>query len=79
MKKILSFIAIAAVILALSSCERSDCLCKYYDENNQILGYDSWDGDQVSNEQCALFQNDNTVEVNGDDVVASSVHCSTSW
>ena len=70
---------IAVGIFVLASCERADCLCKYYDENNQILGYDSWDGDQVSSEQCVLFQNDSTVEVNGNDVVASSVSCSTSW
>ena len=44
MKKIFSTIVFSVWAVAfLSSCEPSDCLCKYYDENDQLLGYDSWD------------------------------------
>lgn len=79
MKKLFLAIAFLTAIVALSSCEQSDCLCKYYDENEQLIGYDSWDGESVSSSECASFENDNTIEINGDDVVASSVYCSTSW
>jgi hypothetical protein len=80
MKKLISGILFSALAIAfLSSCEPSDCLCKYYDENDQLLGYDSWDGSDMSASDCANMESDNTVEVNGDEVVASNVSCSTSW
>ena len=80
MKKLLSFIVLSTLaIVFLSSCEPSDCLCKYYDENDQLLGYDSWDGSEMSASDCASMESDNTVELNGDEVVASNVSCSTSW
>lgn len=80
MKKILTIIGATAFSLALfCSCESSDCLCKYYDENDQLLGYDSWDGSEMSASDCASMESDNTVELNGDEVVASNVSCSTSW
>ena len=69
MKKILTIIGAAVFSLALfSSCEQSDC-----------LGYDSWDGSDMNANDCARMENDNTVEVNGNEVVASNVSCSTSW
>lgn len=80
MKKILTIIGATAFSLALfCSCESSDCLCKYYDENDQLLGYDSWDGTDMNASDCASKESDNTVELNGDEVVASNVSCSTSW
>ena len=80
MKKILTIIGATAFSLALfCSCESSACLCKYYDENDQLLGYDSWDGSEMSASDCASMESDNTVEVNGNEVVASNVSCSTSW
>ena len=80
MKKILTIIGATAFSLALfCSCESSDCLCKYYDENDQLLGYDSWDGTDMNSSDCASKESDNTVEVNGNEVVASNVSCSTSW
>lgn len=79
MKKLFSVTILVAAALMLASCEHSDCLCKYYNENEQLIGYDSWDGTEVTASQCQTFENDNTVEVNGTDVVASSVSCSTSW
>lgn len=80
MKKILTIIGATAFSLALfCSCESSDCLCKYYDENDQLLGYDSWDGSEMNASDCASMESDNTVEVNGNEVVASNVSCSTSW
>lgn len=80
MKKLISGILFSALAIAFfSSCESSDCLCKYYDENDQLLGYDSWDGSDMNANDCARMENDNTVEVNGNEVVASNVSCSTSW
>ncbi len=79
MKKITFLCASIGLVFAFAACEKSDCLCKYYNENEQVIGYDSWDGNDVSANQCQLFESDTTVEVNGTDVIASSVSCSTSW
>ncbi len=80
MKKLFSVAAVALLLaFVFGACEHSDCLCKYYSGNDELIGYDSWDGAEVNATECANMENDNTVEVNGDEVVAANVACSTSW
>lgn len=81
MKKIFSGIgAVLCCALIFSSCEQSDCLCKYYNDDDAVIGYDSWDGSEVSATACADMEDDLVVEdVNGNDIVADHVACSTSW
>ena len=78
MKKLFLLSSIAAVML-LASCEKRDCVCRYYDQNGSYVAEENWDGDQVSGSQCQLMENNTVVEVDNETIVASSVNCSSEW
>lgn len=79
MKKIFSLLAATALCIAcFTSCEQNDCLCKYYNDN-EVVGYDTWDGSEVSASECANMENSNEVESNADELGANDVACSISW
>lgn len=79
MKKLFSFLAVVALFaVCFTSCEQSDCLCKYYNDN-QVVGYDTWDGSEVSASECAGMENSDEVENNADELGANDVACSFSW
>ena len=77
-KKLFLLSSIAAVML-LASCEKRDCVCRYYDQNGSYVAEENWDGDQVSGSQCQLMENNTVVEVDNETIVASSVNCSSEW
>ena len=79
MKKLLLVTGIAAAMILAASCEHSDCVCRYYDQNGTYVAEENWDGDQVSGSQCQLMENNNIVEVDNETVIASSVSCSNEW
>lgn len=79
MKKLLFLSIIAAAIMLVTSCEKRDCVCRYYDQNNSYITEENWDGDQVSSSQCQAMENNTTVEIDNDTIVASSVSCSNEW
>lgn len=79
MKKLLFLSIITAAIMLATSCEKRDCVCRYYDQNGTYVAEENWDGDQVSGSQCQLMENNTTVEVDNETVVASSVSCSNEW
>ncbi len=75
-KRILFFIG---AIIVFNACEQSDCVCRYYDENNKYVGQESWDGTQVNASQCKAMENSTEVEVESGTVKASSVNCNVEW
>ena len=79
MKKILLCASVAVSMMLAASCEHSDCVCRYYDQNGTYMAEENWDGDQVSGAQCQLMENNTTVEVDNETIVASSVSCSNEW
>lgn len=79
MKKLLLLSSIAAAMMMAVSCENRDCVCRYYDQNGTYVAEENWDGDQVSGAQCQAMENNTTVEVEDQTVVASSVSCSNEW
>lgn len=79
MKKILLCASVAAAIMLAASCEHSDCVCRYYDQNGTAVAQEDWDGNQVSASQCQAMENNNVVEVDNQTIVASNVSCSTEW
>lgn len=79
MKKLLFLTTIAASMMLVTSCEKRDCVCRYYDQNGSYVAEENWDGDQVSGSQCQLMENNTTVEIDNETVVASSVSCSNEW
>ena len=79
MKKLLFLSIITASIMLATSCEKRDCVCRYYDQNGAYVAEENWDGDQVSGSQCQLMENNTTVEVDNETVVASSVSCTNEW
>ena len=79
MKKLILLSCIAAAIMLAASCENSDCVCRYYDQNGAYMAEENWDGDQVSGAQCQQMENNTTVEVDDQTVVASSVSCTNEW
>ena len=78
MKKLLLLSGIAVAMLA-ASCEHSDCVCRYYDQNGTYVAEENWDGSQVSNAQCQAMENNTSVEVDDQTIIASSVSCSNEW
>lgn len=79
MKRIFTLAAAIAFCAALfTACEQNDCLCKYYNDN-QVVGYDTWDGSEVSASECASMENSSVVESNADELGANDVACSVSW
>lgn len=79
MKKILFLSCFVATMMLAASCEHSDCVCRYYDQNGTAVAQEDWDGSQVSASQCEAMENNNVVEVDNQTVVASNVSCSTEW
>lgn len=78
MKKTI-FIAIVAVLFTMVSCEQKDCVCRYYDHNGAYVAEEDWDGDQISPSQCQAMENNTSVEVNDQIIVASTVSCTNEW
>ena len=78
MKKLFLLSSIAAVML-LASCEKRDCVCRYYDQNGSYVAEENWDGDQVSGSQCQLMENNTVVEVDNETIIASTVSCTNEW
>jgi len=78
MKK-LFLLAAAAVAVMAAACEHSDCVCRYYDQNGAYVAEENWDGSQISNSQCQAMENNTSVEVDNQTIVASSVSCSNEW
>ena len=68
-----------ALLGMLVSCEKKDCLCKYYDQDNSLVARESFDGEEVDASACSRKQNDKKVEVHDTTFYATSVSCSTSW
>ena len=79
MKKLLLVTGIAAAMILAASCEHSDCVCRYYDQNGAYVAEESWDGNQVSGSQCQLMENTPVVEVDNETIIASSVSCTNEW
>lgn len=79
MKKLLLLLGITISVMLISSCEHSDCVCRYYDQNGTAVAQEDWDGSQVSASQCQAMENNNIVEVDNQPIVASNVSCSTEW
>lgn len=79
MKKLFFLTAIVATMVLVASCEHSDCVCRYYDQNGTYVAQEDWDGSQVSATQCQAMENNNVVEVDNQTIVASNVSCSTEW
>lgn len=78
MKKIASFVALFTFVGFLFSSCNKDCVCKYYDSNNELLATDVFDGDELNTTDCANY-NDLNTEVNNQVVMASYVSCSSGW
>lgn len=80
MKKILSLTAVAALAIGMfSACEKSDCLCKYYDASNTEVARESWDGEDVNSSECEDLESNKSVEVDDQVIAASTVSCSQEW
>ena len=79
MKKMLLLAGVAIVMTIAASCEKRDCVCRYYDQNGSYVAEENWDGDQVSGSQCQLMENTPVVEVDNETIIASSVSCTNEW
>lgn len=77
MKNIIYLATIALTMLCFNACESSDCVCTYYDENNNVLANESWDGDVVGS--CSELEQITSIEEDNQIIVASSVSCRESW
>ena len=80
MNKVLCFSVVIAAAMFCASCNK-DCICRYYNSNDAIINTEVYDGDEVSNSECADMDGgkDVTTEVGDDMQVASHVSCSASW
>ncbi|MCQ2286405.1 MAG: hypothetical protein MJZ76_05985 [Bacteroidales bacterium] len=80
MKKTILFFSLLGIATLMGACNK-DCICRYYNDKESVINTEVYDGDDMSNSECADMDGKKNVatEVDDDFTVADHVSCSAQW